>query len=213
MIPPIRRAAVVLPTPIAAAAAAGASSPVLSIASAAPPGAAQPPGMGGLLGGDLPPGFRESPPRPLRVVLIPNRGDPAIRAIRAVREFNRKYGTEIKVAVIHSSVDHRDDFVRMADFAFEVPPAHQAEAVFTEALSVIADGQEPDEIVETSRAEICGILEAGIGRDPAFCELYLDTLRTLDGAGDYDALDRILRGAIEKSRKPTTSYLNIPWIL
>ncbi len=55
--------------------------------------------------------------QPITRLLIANRGDPAIRAIRAVKEFNEAYGLDIKVVVAHAPADAQDDFVQMADEA------------------------------------------------------------------------------------------------
>jgi acetyl/propionyl-CoA carboxylase alpha subunit/acetyl-CoA carboxylase carboxyltransferase component len=51
----------------------------------------------------------------IRRVAIINRGEPAMRFICAVREFNRERGTEIRTIVFYSTPDRRARFVHEAD--------------------------------------------------------------------------------------------------
>jgi len=57
-------------------------------------------------------------PRQFSRVAIVNRGEPAMRFIRAVREFNAERGTQIRSLVFYTSPDWRARFVREADEAF-----------------------------------------------------------------------------------------------
>jgi len=57
-----------------------------------------------------------------RVALV-NRGEPAMRAIHAIHEFNLERGTEIRSIALFTSPDRRARFVREADEAFDLGPA------------------------------------------------------------------------------------------
>jgi len=57
-----------------------------------------------------------------RVALV-NRGEPAMRAIHAIHEFNLERGTEIRSIALFTAPDRRARFVREADEAFDLGPA------------------------------------------------------------------------------------------
>ena len=50
-------------------------------------------------------------------IAVVNRGEPAMRLIRAVRELNAEYGYGIKVIALHTESERRATFVRAADEA------------------------------------------------------------------------------------------------
>jgi acetyl/propionyl-CoA carboxylase alpha subunit/acetyl-CoA carboxylase carboxyltransferase component len=55
-----------------------------------------------------------------RRVAVVNRGEPAMRFIRAAREYNRIHGSNLKTIVFYTSPDRRSRFVREADEAFDL---------------------------------------------------------------------------------------------
>src|ERR1035437_7409550 len=50
-------------------------------------------------------------------IAVVNRGEPAVRLIRAVRELNEEHGYGIKVIALHSEAEQQTLFVRSADEA------------------------------------------------------------------------------------------------
>ena len=60
------------------------------------------------------------PVRDFRRVAIVNRGEPAMRLINAVREFNQERGTELKTIALYTEPDRHAMFVREADEAVDL---------------------------------------------------------------------------------------------
>ncbi len=56
-------------------------------------------------------------------VAIANRGEPAVRFISAVREFNYENGTQLRTLALFTEPDRRAMFVREADEAYDLGPA------------------------------------------------------------------------------------------
>jgi acetyl/propionyl-CoA carboxylase alpha subunit len=50
-------------------------------------------------------------------VLIVNRGEPAMRLIHAVREFNQEHRADLQTIALYTDADRRAMFVREADEA------------------------------------------------------------------------------------------------
>ena len=48
-------------------------------------------------------------------IAVVNRGEPAMRLIRAVRELNAEHGYGIRVIALHTEAERRATFVRAAD--------------------------------------------------------------------------------------------------
>ena len=57
-----------------------------------------------------------------RIAII-NRGEPAIRFIRAVRQFNRENGTRLRTIVLYTEPDRHARFIREADEAVDLGEA------------------------------------------------------------------------------------------
>ena len=51
---------------------------------------------------------------------IVNRGEPAVRLVRAVREWNREHGTDVRVIALATPAERRATFVRQADEAVTI---------------------------------------------------------------------------------------------
>jgi len=58
-----------------------------------------------------------------RRVLIVNRGEPAMRVIHAIREFNLEHGTDIAAIALFTEPDRQARFVREASETFDLGPA------------------------------------------------------------------------------------------
>jgi acetyl/propionyl-CoA carboxylase alpha subunit len=48
-------------------------------------------------------------------IAVVNRGEPAVRLIRAVRELNAEHGSATRVIALHTEAERRATFVRAAD--------------------------------------------------------------------------------------------------
>jgi acetyl/propionyl-CoA carboxylase alpha subunit/acetyl-CoA carboxylase carboxyltransferase component len=77
-------------------------------------------------------------------VAIVNRGEPAMRVIHAIREFNLERGTGITTVALFTEPDHRARFVREADESYLIGPA-----TFVDD----ADGQRKPSYLDYSRLE------------------------------------------------------------
>ena len=56
-------------------------------------------------------------------IAVVNRGEPAVRFIRALREYNVEKGTSIRSVALFTHADEGAPFVRMADEAARLGPA------------------------------------------------------------------------------------------
>ena len=63
--------------------------------------------------------------RDFRRVAILNRGEPAIRFLRAIREYNFERGLSIKAIAFYTEPDTTAPFVRLADEMVSLGPALQ----------------------------------------------------------------------------------------
>src|SRR5664280_2144417 len=97
-------------------------------------------------------------------IAVVNRGEPALRLIRAVRELNEEHGYGIKVIALHTEAEQRTLFVRSAD-----------EAVCLRELgsssSPYLDHQEPERALRVSRADAVWVGWGFVAEDPAFADL------------------------------------------
>ena len=64
-----------------------------------------------------------------RRIAIVNRGEAAMRFIHAVREFNQEHGSDLRTIALYTEPDRRALFVREADEAYSIGPAHVLDAV------------------------------------------------------------------------------------
>ncbi len=60
-----------------------------------------------------------------RRIAIVNRGEPAMRLINAVAEYNREYGADLVTIALYTEPDRTAMFVREADEAYPLGPAHR----------------------------------------------------------------------------------------
>ena len=61
-------------------------------------------------------------------IAIVNRGEPAMRLINAVRDFNLEHGTDLTTVALYTDTDQRSMFVREADERFRLGPAIYTDA-------------------------------------------------------------------------------------
>ena len=97
-------------------------------------------------------------------VAVVNRGEPAMRLIRAVRELNEQGGYGIRVIALHTEADRRARFVRAADESVclrDVPTAGGA----------YVDHAELERALRATRADAAWVGWGFVAEDPAFAEL------------------------------------------
>ncbi len=56
-------------------------------------------------------------------IAIVNRGEPAVRFIRAVRQYNREHKTQLRTVVLYTEPDRHARFIREADAAVDLGEA------------------------------------------------------------------------------------------
>ena len=98
------------------------------------------------------PGFRR--------VAIVNRGEAAVRLIRAVRELNLEHGWAIRTIALHTEAERRAMFVREAD-----------EAVMIGGPTPYLDHGELERALRASGAEAAWVGWGFVAEDPSFAEL------------------------------------------
>ena len=97
---------------------------------------------------------------PLRRVAIVNRGEAAVRVIRAVRELNLEHGWGTRTIALHTEAERRAMFVRDAD-----------EAVLITGPRPYRDHGELERALRASGADAAWVGWGYVAEDPAFAEL------------------------------------------
>src|SRR4051794_29656593 len=96
-------------------------------------------------------------------IAVVNRGEPALRLIRAVRELDAEHGTATRVIALHTEAERRASFVRAADEAVVLRE--------TGAGSPYLDHGELGRALRVSRADAAWVGWGFVAEDPAFAEL------------------------------------------
>ncbi|HYH26351.1 MAG TPA: carboxyl transferase domain-containing protein [Blastococcus sp.] len=99
-------------------------------------------------------------------IAVVNRGEPALRLIRAVRELNAEHGTATRVIALHTEAERRASFVRAADEAVLLRESGEG--------SPYLDHGELGRALRTSRADAAWVGWGFVAEDPAFAELCAD---------------------------------------
>ncbi|MBA3797531.1 MAG: ATP-grasp domain-containing protein [Geodermatophilaceae bacterium] len=95
---------------------------------------------------------------------VVNRGEPAIRLIRAVRELNEEHGFGITVIALHTEAEQRALFVRAADEAVLLREVESASGPYL-------DHEELERALRLSRADAVWVGWGFVAEDPDFAEL------------------------------------------
>jgi acetyl/propionyl-CoA carboxylase alpha subunit/acetyl-CoA carboxylase carboxyltransferase component len=96
-------------------------------------------------------------------IAVVNRGEPAVRVIRAVRELNAEHGSQIRVIALHTEAERRATFVRAADEAVLLRD--------TGAGNPYLDHGELARALRVGRADAAWVGWGFVAEDPAFAEL------------------------------------------
>ena len=98
-------------------------------------------------------------------VAIVNRGEPAMRFIHAIREFNLERGTAIPTIALFTEPDRRARFVREADEAFDLGPATFVDPADGQRKPTYLDFERLEQAIVGCRPTPCG--RVGIRRGAA----------------------------------------------
>ncbi|MCW2636990.1 MAG: acetyl-CoA carboxylase, biotin carboxylase subunit [Blastococcus sp.] len=96
-------------------------------------------------------------------IAVVNRGEPAMRLIRAVRELNAEHGYGIRVIALHTESERRATFVRAADEAVVLRE--------TGGTNPYLDHEELARALRAGRADAAWVGWGFVAEDPAFAEL------------------------------------------
>src|SRR5450631_3288309 len=97
-------------------------------------------------------------------IAVVNRGEPAVRLIRAVRELNEEHGYGIKVIALHTEAEQRTLFVRSADESVCLRDVASPTGPYL-------DHEELERALRASRADAVWVGWGFVAEDPAFAEL------------------------------------------
>ena len=86
-------------------------------------------------------------------VAIVNRGEAAMRFIHAAREFNQENGTNLRTIALFTEPDRHAMFVREADEAVCLGPAHVLDASTRQTKCSYVDYARLERALATARAE------------------------------------------------------------
>src|SRR3954469_10146239 len=98
-----------------------------------------------------------------RIAVI-NRGEPAVRLIRAVRELNSQFGYGIKVIALHTEIERHALFVRLADEGVTLRDKGDKGSPYL-------DHAELERAMKEARADAAWVGWGFVAEDPAFAEL------------------------------------------
>ena len=94
---------------------------------------------------------------------IVNRGEAAVRLIRAVRELNLEFGWGMRTIALHTEAERRASFVRQADEAVTIGMG--------ESANPYLDHAELERALRESEADAAWVGWGFVAEDPAFAEL------------------------------------------
>ncbi len=98
-----------------------------------------------------------------RIAVI-NRGEPAVRLIRAVRELNSEFGYGIKVIALHTEIERNSLFVRLADEAVRLRDKGDLGSPYL-------DHAELERAMKAGRADAAWVGWGFVAEDPGFAEV------------------------------------------
>jgi acetyl/propionyl-CoA carboxylase alpha subunit/acetyl-CoA carboxylase carboxyltransferase component len=97
-------------------------------------------------------------------IAVVNRGEPAVRLIRAARELNEEHGYGIKVIALHTEAEQRALFVRLADESVCLRDV-------TSPSGPYLDHEELERALRVSRADAVWVGWGFVAEDPDFADL------------------------------------------
>jgi acetyl/propionyl-CoA carboxylase alpha subunit/acetyl-CoA carboxylase carboxyltransferase component len=103
-------------------------------------------------------------------IAVVNRGEPAMRLMNAVAEYNIERGTTIKTIALYTDADRQSMFVREADEAVPIGPAHRTAADGTRRVAYV-DYELLEEVLVASRADAVWVGWGFVSEHAAFVDL------------------------------------------
>ena len=97
-------------------------------------------------------------------IAVVNRGEPAVRLIRAVRELNAEHGFGVRVLALHTAAERGALFVRSADDAVQIRDAGTAGSPYL-------DHAELARALQVGRADAAWVGWGFVAEDPVFAEM------------------------------------------
>jgi acetyl/propionyl-CoA carboxylase alpha subunit/acetyl-CoA carboxylase carboxyltransferase component len=97
-------------------------------------------------------------------IAVVNRGEPAVRLTRAVRELNEEHGYGIRVIALHTEAEQRTMFVRSADESVCLREVESSAGPYL-------DHEELERALRASRADAVWVGWGFVAEDPAFADL------------------------------------------
>ena len=104
-------------------------------------------------------------------VAIVNRGEAAMRFIHAAREFNQENGTNLRTIALFTEPDRHAMFVREADEAVCLGPAHVLDASTRQTKCSYVDYARLERALATARAEAAWVGWGFVAEHAAFADL------------------------------------------
>jgi acetyl/propionyl-CoA carboxylase alpha subunit/acetyl-CoA carboxylase carboxyltransferase component len=106
-----------------------------------------------------------------RRIAIVNRGEPAMRFIHAVREFNYAHDTDLRTIALFTQPDRHSMFVRESDESFNLGAAFTPDPVTRAARSSYLDHRLLQHALATTKAEAVWVGWGFVAEDPGFADL------------------------------------------
>jgi acetyl/propionyl-CoA carboxylase alpha subunit/acetyl-CoA carboxylase carboxyltransferase component len=108
---------------------------------------------------------------PFHRIAIVNRGEPAMRLIRAVRELNQEQGPGLTTIALYTDPDERAVYVREADEAFGLGPATYVDGETGRRRSSYLDHGRLEAAFRESKADAAWVGWGFVAEQPEFAEL------------------------------------------
>ena len=132
-----------------------------------------------------------------RIAII-NRGEPAIRFIRAVRQFNREHQTQLQTIVFYTVPDRHARFIREADEAVDIGEATYFDARAGQRKPAYMDHERVARALAECRADAVWVGWGFVSESPDFVDLC--TRMGLTFIGPDSASMRLLGDKISAKR-------------
>ncbi len=105
-----------------------------------------------------------------RIAII-NRGKPAVRFIRAARQFSREYHTQLRTIVLYTTPDRGARFIREADESVDLGEATFFDTGAGQRKPAYLDHERVARALVESRADAVWVGWGFVSESPAFAEL------------------------------------------
>jgi acetyl/propionyl-CoA carboxylase alpha subunit/acetyl-CoA carboxylase carboxyltransferase component len=143
-------------------------------------------------------------------VAIVNRGEAAMRFIHAAHEFNQEYGTSLRTIALYTDADRHAMFVREADEAVYLGPAHIVDPTTRQTKCSYVDYGRLEQALATACAEAVWVGWGFVAEHAAFSDLCRDLGIVFIGP-DGDTIRRIGDKISSKHLAEQVQVPVVPW--